>query len=395
MPTDLPTLSPLKYQPTVTIPNPGEPRTIGSIATAPSVGLHALKNSMDWSRSRIDAALRAPMQSVTVQADTGQTAGVGTVSMVLHHAHLVSAGVPIRIWLAGAVGVGSFWSYDGLNWDIVNDIAAIGGSETSWNQMADDGTTVVIVGDNEVRYTAWPISWSACSGGVTAGAWKAVAHDGTNFIAGDNAGQFAYSADGITFSAVVSGDTDWLAGGNDARQITAGKGPGGVNGRVIAVPDAGDLEVFNVSDDNGVTWSDVVAPSSTLTWSGIAYRETDHLWVAAGSAAGNTVVYASDDGGDTWSHQQTFPGGGESRLFVMNDHFVMMAEGGGVVKYAHDVAAWKKGLTSRRDKADGTAMSIVSFVKGGGRFGWFHAISSESIYVAFSQAGDFEFGDDL
>src|SRR5690606_40675994 len=127
--------------------------------------------------------------------------------------------------------------------------------------MASDGVRVVIVGDNEVRNTALPISWAACTGGVTSGAWRAIVHDGTNFVAGSSAGTFSYSSDGQVFSSAVNGGTGWLAGPNVPAQIAAGKGPGGTSDRLIAVPNSGDLEVFAVSDNNGATWSDVTAPS--------------------------------------------------------------------------------------------------------------------------------------
>lgn len=392
MPSNLVPLFPLRYPQTISIANPGEPRTIESIgggAAADGVGIRGITNRTDYLRSRMLGPLLAPMQAVVASVDTNQDAGMGTTSMTLHYARLGGSS-PERVWLAAAVGVGSFWSYDGVNWDATGDVAAIGGSESAWHEMASNGTRAVIVGDNEVRNTAWPISWASCTGGVTSGAWRAIVHDGTNFIAGSSVGTFARSSDGEAFSSAINGGAGWLAGPNIPAQIAVGKGPDGTSPRVIAVPNSGDLEVFAASSNNGATWSDVTAPSSTLEWHGVAYRETDHTWVAYGSAMGNVAVYASTDGGDNWVHQKTFAGGNGHRLWLMNDTFVtMIGSQIGALVYAYDTDNWRAGLaTSRANGA--TPFAIRSFVKGAGRFAWLHAISDVSIYISLSQAGDFE-----
>lgn len=396
MPTTLTEASPLVYPASITIPNPGEPRTIESIgggASAAGVGLKGVNNRVAYLASRCRGPLLAPMQQVSSVADTNQDLGADT-SCIVHRARLTGT-VPREIWLVVAVGVGSFWSEDGVSWDATNDVAAIGGSESSWREMASNGSRVVIVGDNEVRNTAWPISWASCTGGVTSGAWRAIVHDGTNFIAGSSAGTFAWSADGQTFSSAVNGGAGWLAGPNVPAQIAVGKGPDGTSPRVIAVPNSGDLEVFAVSDNNGATWSDVTSPSSTLEWAGVAYRETDHTWVAVGfsSVGGNTVVHASTDGGATWSHQKTFAGGSLSRLWLLNDHFVMM-QGGRLVYSAHDdVTEWRLGFSTKRATPAGDVYNVRSFVKGGSCFGWLYVESSVSLFFGMSQAGGFDMGD--
>jgi hypothetical protein len=402
MPSTLGEADPPVYPDSITIANPGEPRTIESIgggAAADDVGMKGINNRSVWMRRYFHGAMIAPFQAVLPSVDTGQDSGVGTASAVIHHAHLNNTSTP-RIWMVAAVGAGSFWSYDGVHWDTVNNTASIGGSETAWREMASDGTRVVLVGDNEVRNTAWPISWAACTGGVTSGAWRAIVHDGTNFIAGSSAGTFAWSSDGEAFSSAINGGAGWLAGPNIPAQIAVGKGPGGVNPRVIAVPNSGDLEVFAASDDNGATWSDITAPSSTLEWGGVAYREADHTWVAAGAAAGNIAVYASADGGDTWMHQQTIAGGNLSRMWLFNDHFVMLSGflTGTVaaLKYAYSADDWRAGIPLNKAKADGTAEPVRSFVKGWGRLGWLQiAGGEENIFAGFSQASEYIDGEPL
>src|SRR5690606_17921687 len=98
-------------------------------------------------------------------------------------------------------------------------------------------------------------AWTACTGGIASGSWRAIIFAGTNFVAGNNAGQFSTSSDGETFSSVINGPTNWLAGSNSPRQIALGKGPS-LDPRLIAVASSGtEREYFAISDTSGTTWT--------------------------------------------------------------------------------------------------------------------------------------------
>lgn len=325
-----------------------------------------------------ESVLRAPFQAVASEIDTGLDTS-GAFQVLLHCIHAS------RKWLI--VKDGSYCAC--RNGQIADSGISMGFSDDSWNDAASDATRVVVVGDAEAIYNSVDTTdaWAACTGGIAAGSWRAIVHDGTNFVAGNAAGQFSYSAAGVAFSSVVSGGANWLAGGNAPAQIAVGKGPGGVNPRIMAVAKSGTgKQYFAYSDNNGVTWSNTAAVAD-ITWLGIAYRASDHLWVAIGSSIGGTSLYTSSDGGNTWTLRSgalpsTTP---TQRLFVFNDHFVTMNSTG--ILYASDPSQpWYRGA-----RVDHEAYSPKSLVVGNGRLGWLMSrapAAADNIFLGLSQAGD-------
>lgn len=381
MPSTLTEASPLVYPSSITIPNPGERRTIESIgggASASGVGMKGVNNRVAWIRNRLNAALRAPLQGVSSEIDAGMDTAAGSSNVLLRHFHHA------RTWVMLTAGTFNV-SRSGLS---VEAGFSLGGpTDTAWNDAASSEDRVVAIGDSEAIHAPTDVSaWTACTGGIASGAWRAIIHDGTNFVAGNNAGQFSTSADGETFSSVISGGTNWLAGSNSPRQIALGKGPA-LAPRLIAVASAGtEREYFAISDNNGATWTEVdTGASDTFSWVGIAYRETDHLWVAIGTNVGGTSVYTSADGGATWAVQtgalpSVTP---TNRLFCFNEHFVTANSTG--LLYAFDVTQpWYRGA-----RVDRSTLTPKSLTVGAGRLGWLLSATETDIFFGLSEAGDF------
>lgn len=381
MPTTLPEASPLVYPASITIPDPGEPRTIESIGggvSASDVGLKGVNNRVAWLRDRLNAALRAPLQGVSSETDAGMDTAAGSSNVLLHHFHAA------RTWLMLTGGTFNV-SRSGLS---VEAGFSLGGpTDTAWNAAASNANRVVAIGDSEAIYAPTDVSaWTACTGGIASGSWRAIIFDGTNFVAGNNAGQFSTSADGETFSSVISGPTNWLAGSNAPRQIALGRGPS-LDPRLIAVASSGtEREYFAISDNNGATWSEVdTGASDTFSWVGIAYRESTHTWVAIGTNMGGTSVYTSADGGATWAVQTgALPAvTPTNRLFCFNEHFVTANSTG--LLYAFDPSQpWYRGA-----RADRVGLTPKSLTVGAGRLGWLLSATEDDIFLGLSEAGDF------
>jgi hypothetical protein len=258
-----------------------------------------------------------------------------------------------------------------------------------WRDCAASHATVVAVYDDGANYAdeASTLSWAACSGALAVGTgdWRAIVWDGSSFLTGSAAGGFAYSLNGQVFTA-AAGPTNWVAGPNTPAQIAAGKGPGGSADRSIAVADSGNAQYFAYTDDNGLSWQEIDV-GVAKTWNGIAYRASDHTWIAN---AQDGTVYASTDGGVNWSLTVDLGSSGwvlSSKLWVVNEHFVTRGGGFGFrVIYSHDAANWFQGT----DMSQGGGYLPSGIIPGNAGIAWAREDLNETFQVRFSQKSSIE-----
>lgn len=127
------------------------------------------------------------------------------------------------------------------------------------------------------------------------GSLRAVAHNGTRWLAVGIGGYYAESTDGITWTAVsgvVQPDT------NDYHGLVAVPAPFGVDGSAgcwVAVGEGGSINRY---EEGGVAWE--LATSPTIEdLHAVAYADGRVI------AVGVEGIFTSDDGGETWALAET------------------------------------------------------------------------------------------
>lgn len=164
------------------------------------------------------------------------------------------------VWAAGQSGILSSTSADGLTWSTPVATSGIGNYWASSNYIYVSRLGLFICAQNYIQnvcYSSDNITWTAVSGTSNpSGRWFEIKDDGTNIvIVGDN-GTFLTSTDGINWTFVYS--PNYIVGGGPNNFVGLAYG----NGTFVATQNNNEPYVYSV--DGGATWA-------TASFSGSAF----------------------------------------------------------------------------------------------------------------------------
>jgi uncharacterized repeat protein (TIGR02543 family) len=204
-----------------------------------------------------------------------------------------------------------------------------------------------------MAYSADGVTWTAITGTDITFNYNdinAIAYGNNTWVAVGYSGKMAYSTNGITWTAVADSTFDT----SSIRAIAYG------NNRFVAVGDSGKMAY---STDNGVTWTAVTNSTINISYQIASIAYGNNRFVAGSN--GGTMAYSAD--GITWTAvtNSTFGVYGILAIAYGNNRWVAVGNSGKMA-YSSDGISW----TAVTDSTFGTGTSgyIYGIAYGGGRF---------------------------